>query len=160
MNIKFIADQNVGKLGRWLRLLGYDTLIFKGEDDGALVKIALSEGRVLLTRDTQISRRKVVSGGRLEMLLIEQDEPSEQVIAVIEKLGLLEQDTFTRCLECNTLLETRVKEEIKDRVPPYVFKTQESYMECPTCHRIYWKGTHWQEMQKKLEKIRTKLKNG
>lgn len=161
MKVKFIADQNVGKLGRWLRLLGYDTLIFKGEDDGALIKSALSEeGRLLLTRDTQIGRRKVVSSGRLKMLLIEQDEPAEQVIAVIEKLGLTGQDTFSRCLECNAQLEPGLKEEMKERVPPYVFKTQESYMECPACRRIYWKGTHWQGMQDKLEKIRMKLKNG
>lgn len=160
MNVKFIADQNVGKLGRWLRLLGYDTLIFKGEDDGALIKSALSEGRLLLTRDTQIGRRKVVSSGSLKLLLIEQDEPTEQVIAVIEKLGLTGQDTFSRCLECNAQLEPRLKEEMKERVPPYVFKTQESYMECPACHRIYWKGTHWQSMQNKLEKISMKLKNG
>ena len=160
MNVKFIADQNVGKLGRWLRLLGYDTLIFKGEDDGALVRSALSEGRVLLTRDTQISRRKVVITGYLKMLLIEQDEPSEQVAEIIEKLGLAGQDTFSRCLECNALLQIRIKDEIKDRVTPYVFKTQESYMECPACHRLYWKGTHWQSMQNKLEKIRNKLING
>lgn len=155
MKVRFIADQNVGKLGRWLRLLGYDTVIFKGEDDGALVRSALTEGRVLLTRDTQIGRRKVVSSGRLKMLLIEQDEPLEQVISVVGKLGLIEHDTFSRCLECNALLEPRIKEEMKERVPPYVFKTQETYMECPACHRIYWKGTHWQSMQNKLEKIRT-----
>lgn len=160
MNVKFIADQNVGKLGRWLRLLGYDAAIFKGEDDGVLVRIALAQGRVLLTRDTQIGRRKVVGNGRLKMLLIEQDDPAEQVITVLEKMGLTKQETFSRCLECNTPLESRMKEEMRERVPPYVFKSQEAYMECPTCHRIYWKGTHWQAMQKKLENIRDRLKNG
>lgn len=160
MKARFMADQNVGKLGRWLRLLGYDTVIFKGEDDGAMVKSALSEGRILLTKDTQIARRKIAASGRLKMIFIEQDEPMEQVIAVAEKLGLTEEGSFSRCLECNGPLEPRPREEMKDRVPPYVFKTQEYYMECPLCHRIYWRGTHWKAMQTRLEKWREKLKNG
>jgi len=160
VTVKFIADQNVGKLGRWLRLMGYDTVIFRGQDDGALVRSALSEGRVLLTKDTQIGRRNVVSSGRLKMILVEKDDPFEQVIWVMEKLGLTEQDAFSRCLECNSRLEPRIKEEMKDRVPPYVFETQEAFVECTSCHRVYWKGTHWQSMQNKLEKIRNEMKNG
>lgn len=144
----------MGKLGRWLRLLGYDTSIFKGGDDSALVKSAMSEGRVLLTKDTHISNRRVVKNGALKVLLIEHDKPLEQISIVVRQLGLTEEATFSRCLECNTLLVRKGKEEIKDRVPQYVFKTQEFYMECPSCRKIYWKGTHWQDMQRNLEQLR------
>jgi uncharacterized protein with PIN domain len=60
---------------------------------------------------------------------------------------------FTVCLECNNPLEERSREEVKERVPPYVFQTQQQYMECPVCHRIYWRGTHWQAMLRKLERL-------
>ena len=60
---------------------------------------------------------------------------------------------FTLCLECNQPLVERSREEVKDRVPPYVYKTQNQYMECPACHRIYWRGTHWETMVKKLKDI-------
>jgi uncharacterized protein with PIN domain len=59
-------------------------------------------------------------------------------------------------MECNTLLEKRTMDEVQNRVPPYVFKTQEEYMECPACNRIYWKGTHWQAMIEKLQKLAVK----
>ncbi|MFC1984789.1 Mut7-C RNAse domain-containing protein, partial [Chloroflexota bacterium] len=70
-NIKFIVDNNVGKLTRWLRMMGYDTLFFDGEDDWQMVRIALDEGRVMLTRDTQIMKRGVVATGRLKSILIQ-----------------------------------------------------------------------------------------
>ena len=71
------------------------------------------------------------------------------VIRAMRRIGGLS-SVFTRCLECNALLEGREKETIKDRIPPYVYKTQDKYMECPACRRIYWKGTHWQAMIDKL----------
>lgn len=157
--MKFIADQNVGKLARWLRLLGYDTVIFEGKDDGDLIKAALSGERVLLTKDRQIIKRRTAVSGQLPVLLVEQDEPEDQLITVIKKLSMTEKELFSRCLECNSQLLPRQKEEIKERVPPYVFKTQESYMECPRCHRIYWKGTHWKAMQNKVGQLLGKIKN-
>jgi uncharacterized protein with PIN domain len=60
---------------------------------------------------------------------------------------------FTRCMECNGLLEEREKGEIKEKIPPYVYKTQDKYMECPACRRIYWKGTHWQAMMDKISQV-------
>ena len=144
----------MGKLAKWLRLMGYDTLFFNGSDDYQMVLKALAEGRVILTRDTQIMKRGVVTSGRLRAVLINGDEPEKQMRQVINTLNLNCQfRPFTLCLECNQPLVERSKDQVKDRVPPYVFKTQSQYMECPACHRIYWRGTHWQKMTCRLERL-------
>ncbi|MFC1941284.1 Mut7-C RNAse domain-containing protein [Chloroflexota bacterium] len=153
-NLKFIVDHNVGKLAKWLRMMGYDTLFFEGSDDSQMVRVALDEGRVILTRDTQIMKRGLVTSGRLKAVLIKSDEPEQQIRQVIETLNLDSQfKPFTVCLECNQPLVERSKEQVQDRVAPYVFRTQNQYMECPACHRIYWRGTHWQAMLKRLKKF-------
>ncbi len=149
--LKFIVDHNVGKLAKWLRIMGYDTLFFDGSDDSRMIAIALAEGRVILTRDTQIMRRRVVTNGQLKAILIKSDEPEQQMHQVIDTLNLdCQLRPFTICLECNQPLLERSKQQVRDLVPPYVFKTQSQYMECPACHRIYWRGTHWQAMTRKL----------
>ena len=149
-----MVDHNVGKLARWLRMMGYDTLFFHGGDDSHMVAKALAESRVVLTRDTGIMKRRVVTAGRLKAVLVNSEEPEQQMRQVIDTLGLdCQLKPFTLCLECNQPLAERSKEEVKDRVPHYVFQTQNQYMECPACHRLYWKGTHWQAMTRKLEKF-------
>src|SRR3990170_8744213 len=148
---KFIVDHNVGKLAKWLRLAGFDAVFFNGEDDAQMIATALAEKRVILTKDTQLMKRWVITSGRLKALLIKEDEPEAQMRQVIESLNLdCQFSPFTICLECNQPLQEISKEQVTDRVPPFVFKTQEQYMECPNCHRIYWRGTHWQAMLKKL----------
>lgn len=154
METKFIADNNVGKLARWLRIMGYDALSFREKDDGELIKLAINEGRVILTKDTQIAKRRLVMSGRLKTILIQEDDPEAQVRQVVRALDL---DRYFRpfsiCLECNQTLVPRNKAEVKNLVPPYVFQTQSQYMQCPTCHRIYWRGTHWQAMVRELGKL-------
>jgi len=160
MGIKFIVDNNVGKLVKWLRIMGYDTLFFGGSSDSGMIAIALNEDRVILTRDTQIMKRRVVTSGQLKAILITSDEPELQMRQVIDTLNLdCQYRPFSLCLECNQPLVERSKEQVKDLVPPYVFQTQSQYVECPACHRIYWKGTHWQAMTKKLKKFMNKITN-
>jgi len=153
-NLKFIVDQNVGKLAKWLRIMGYDATFFNGSNDSHMVAIALKEGRIMLTKDTQIMKRRVITSGRLKAIFIEADEPEQQMRQLIKSLNL---DCWFRpfavCIECNQPLVERSKEEVKDLVPPYVFQTQNQYMECPACHRIYWRGTHWQAMTRRLEQL-------
>jgi len=152
--LRFIVDSNVGKLAKWLRMLGYDAVFFDGEDDAYMIDRALKEGRVILPRDTQVMKRGVITSGRLKAILIESDQPEPQVRQVIDTLHIDSQSRlFTVCLECNNPLEERSKEEVEQRVPPYVFQTQQQYIECPVCHRIYWRGTHWQAMLQKLERL-------
>jgi uncharacterized protein with PIN domain len=151
---KFIVDHNVGKLARWLRLMGYDTLMFGGGDDTRMVSTALAQGRVILTRDTQIMKRRVVTSGRLAVVLIQSEQPEVQATQVIGALGLdCQFRPFSLCLECNLPLEERRKEEVKDLVPPFVFRTHNQYKQCPSCRRIYWQGTHWEAMTKKLASL-------
>jgi len=100
-------------------------------------------------------KRGVVADGRVKAVLIGSDDSNLQIRQVMETLGLkYNSGIFSRCLECNTLLEERTIEQVKYRVPPYVFETREEYMECPACNRIYWKGTHWQAMNEKLNELK------
>jgi uncharacterized protein with PIN domain len=154
MEMKFIADDNVGKLARWLRLIGYDTILLKQKDDAQMIKVALSENRVILTKDAQFMKRRLVTNGTLETIQIKQDTPRLQVQEVVKTLGLdYHFKPFSLCLECNRALVARDKEEAKNFVPARVFETQTQYTQCPACHRIYWPGTHWQAMGKELRDL-------
>lgn len=156
VKLTFIADANVGKLAKRLRMLGFDTLFVSGIDDDELIRIALKEGRIILTKDRGILHRRIVSIGKVRAILIESDKVREQIRQVIDTLGLgPDFDTFSLCMECNEPLEHRGKEEVHELVPPYVRKTQEQYMQCPRCERIYWRGTHWEKMSKELEGLFT-----
>jgi uncharacterized protein with PIN domain len=157
MEVKFIADNNVGKLARWLRLIGYDTLLLKQKNDGQMIETALSEDRVILTKAVQFMKRRLVTNGKIKTVLIKQDDPRLQVREVVKTLNLdYHFNPFSLCLECNQVLIARNKEEMQNRVPTHVFETQTQYTECPTCHRIYWQGTHWQAMVKKLQDLQGK----
>lgn len=134
--------------------MGFDSLFFNGENDSDMVRQALAEGRVILTRDTEIMERRVVRNGRLKAILINSEVPKTQIRQVLNSLDLKPHfRPFTICLECNEPLTGKTKEEVENRVPPYVFRTQSQYMECPACQRIYWRGTHWEAMIKKLEEL-------
>lgn len=151
--LTFIVEHNVARMAKWLRMAGFDAAIFTGADDDALIAIAVAENRILLTRDRRIMKRRVVAGGDIKAILIESDQFRAQVRQVTSTLGLDKSRfrPFTLCLECNQRLEERAKETIKDRVPPYVYLTQEHFAECPACGRLYWQGTHWQAMTRGLE---------
>lgn len=154
MEPRFIVDINAGKLSKWLRIMGYNALLFTGEEDSAMIRTALNENRIILTKDLQIMERRLVTSGRLKVLFVEGDDPEMQIQQVVDSLNLdYRFNPFSICLECNTKLIKREKEEVKNLVPPHVYETQDDYMECPSCHRIYWKGTHWQAMNKELDKL-------
>lgn len=144
----------MGKLAKWLRMMGYDALFFDGEDDGKMVKIALAQSRVVITKDSEFMKRRAITSGKVKAILISEDDPELQMRKVIDILHLNnEYSPFTRCLECNTELQPREKDEIAPNVPQRVFEIQEQFMQCPTCHRIYWRGTHWQAMTKRLQEF-------
>jgi len=154
MRPRFIVDVNVGRLARWLRMMGYDALFINEIDDQGLVSIGLKEGRVVVTRDAQIMERRAVTSGRLKALLVRGDDTKAQLRQVVKAMNLdPEGREFTLCLECNQPLVSTEREEVKDLVPPYVFQTQSRYVQCPSCHRVYWQGTHWQRMKRELETL-------
>jgi len=151
---RFIVDANLGKLAKWLRIAGYDALFIKDIDDDSLIRIGLEEGRVALTRDSHIPRRRVATSGTLKVLLIECDKVEDQLQQVAQALNLdLRCQPLSRCLLCNQALMPKTKEEVRELVPPYVFKTQSHFSQCPACGRIYWRGTHWDNMERELEKL-------
>jgi uncharacterized protein with PIN domain len=132
-------------------MMGYDTVLFDHGHDDRMIRIALDEERVIVTRDTQLMKRRVITTGRLRAVLVSSDRTEQQVRQVVDELSLdINHNPFSLCLECNQPLEKRSKEEVAGLVPPYVFKTQDTYVQCPNCFRVYWKGTHWQAMTEKL----------
>jgi uncharacterized protein with PIN domain len=137
-----------------LRLLGFDTSYFTGVTDTELVDIALAENRIILTRDTHILERRLVVNGKVKTILIHSDNSDFQIQQVSKDLFLYGNfKPFSLCLECNHPLERRLKEEVKEKVPPYVWQTRSEFMQCTSCLRIYWKGTHWEAMIKRLKKL-------
>lgn len=146
--MKFLVDSMLGRLAKWLRILGYDTLYFSSLDDNDLVRMARAEGRMVLTRDRLMVRRKGI-----DSLLIESDDFREQIRQLLHDLNLKPDRSFSRCPVCNSPLQSVAKESVRERVPPYVFQTQERFSLCPQCPKIYWRGTHWQRMRERLKRL-------
>src|SRR5262245_31310423 len=147
MEPKFIADVMVGKLARWLRMLGYDVLYSNRFEDDEILQIALDENRILLTRDVELHRR-----GGSHSLLIDDDHYEDQIRQVISAFALKEAVAFSRCAECNTPLVDTDKESVFLRIPPYVYLTQEHFAVCPGCDRVYWRGSHADQIQEKIQR--------
>ncbi len=143
--IRLLADGMLGRLARWLRLLGYDTAYENHADDLELARRARAEGRILLTRDRALASRK-----GLRTLLIVSENVREQVRQVVETLGPPPNPALSRCSLCNVPLERATHQQVADRVPPYVLQTQKRFGVCPTCGRVYWAGTHLQHMRRYL----------
>lgn len=148
--MKFILTKELGRLAKWLRILGFDTEYFKQDNLNSLLVEALRDERIILTRNHRLIRP---SG--IKIVLIEGEKIKEQMAEALKKLNIkLDSDMmFSRCIICNEELGGIEKEQVKDKVPEYVFKTQNDFITCPKCKRIYWQGTHWGNVQKTLEEI-------
>ena len=147
--IKFIADENVFKLGRWLRILGYDVIYYSPSSDAELAGRALKENRIILTRDHDFLDMKMVE----RCLLLDSTNPIEQLKQVIEAFNLTPtaERIFSRCVKCNAPIEQIEKTAVFSHVPPYVYKTQETFFRCTGCENIYWPGTHIENVKNKLK---------
>lgn len=154
MELRFIVDSNAGKLATWLRMIGYDTVFFSQGSDRDLLDRALAERRILLTRDTRIFQRKIVASGEVTAVLLQDDDPEKQLKQVVDTLNL---DVFHKplsvCLKCNEPLVPAAPQEVKDLVPPYVFKKQTRFFRCPVCRRVYWEGSHQKAMESRLKRL-------
>jgi uncharacterized protein len=145
---RFAADAMLGKLTKWLRVMGIDVVYDPDIGDEQLIQCVEREGRVLLTRDRRLIRRR--EPGR--RLLIESDYYHEQVRQVVQACALAGRvEVFTRCIRCNTPLRTIAKQVVVGRVPPYVYATQTAFKHCTTCGRLYWGGTHRDHMLRQLQ---------
>lgn len=151
--VRFLADCNDGRLARWLRALGYDAEYEPRLPDGQVVGRALAEGRILLTRDADMMRRRVIVGGAVRAILLRDDRVERQVRQVLDELDLLAAEpavALSRCLDCNEELEPAPKSAVLDRLPPHVRATQTRFSRCRRCARVYWPGTHWQRMRERM----------
>lgn len=148
--VTFIADAMLGRLARWLRFMGFDTLYYPGINDSKLIRIAREQSRIILTRDTRLIKIK----GLMNYLLISSEDPFQQLIEVLGAFKLHRFHLLSRCVKCNgPLSEIQDKEAIRDSVPEYVFLNYSSFLKCNDCGRIYWEGTHPRKFKEQISEI-------
>jgi len=151
--MRFIADMMLGRLARWLRLYGYDTL-YGIEDDEGIIRVALEEGRTILTRDSGLFERAKKLGAKAFLL---SSNSLEEQVEELKKLGVEFKELFpanARCPKCNGPIKAVPKEAVRDKVPPKVYENYNEFYVCQKCGQIYWPGRQWREMLKMDKKLR------
>jgi hypothetical protein len=143
---RFAVDRMLGRLARWLRVLGHDVAYGSHLGGRTAVGCARRDGRVLLTRDTRLLRDPHLP----PHLFIASDHFRDQLREVAARYPLGTGARFRRCLECNELLEDVPRERARDRVPPYVWAANSRFLLCGGCGRLFWPATHQEHMQREL----------
>ncbi len=142
---RFILDNHLGRLTAHLRMLGFDAIYHNDFQDGELIRRALEEGRILLTRDRRLLMHKSLQQGCLLYSL----DPQAQLYQVVERYHLLRWiKPFQRCMRCNHPLEPVPKEAILERLLPLTRLYYHEFSRCPACDQIYWKGSHYERMER------------
>jgi len=138
----------LGRLARWLRIIGCDVLYGTNYSGRGLLAAARAEGRVVLTRDRRIVRRHDVPAH----LFVDSDHVREQLRQVVDAFGLSPATSlFQRCVECNGELEGVARDEVAGKVPPFVLDTQQDFRRCRRCRHLYWDATHVARVRRELE---------
>jgi uncharacterized protein with PIN domain len=147
----FLADCMLGRLAKWLRILGFDVLYFSKAEDPDLVAIARRDERVLLTRDTGLIER---TAKRPNRLFVRSDDWEDQIVQVLDEFDLWDKvRPNTRCIACNLPLKPLSRERARNLVTPFVCEHAASFAVCPGCDRVFWQGTHYGDMEKKIGRI-------
>jgi len=145
---KFLVDCMLGRLARWLRLLGFDAALVAPEERPRIILQSLKEGRIILSRDKRLSSKKSI-----RTLFISSGNFREQLKEVIQKIQAPWPGIYSRCSCCNTPLEFADLSLVKKLVPAHVFKTHREFSRCPSCEKIYWEGSHEKLFNRELEKM-------
>lgn len=146
---KFIADCHLGKLTKYMRLMGVDTLYFPHIEDDELILMANDQNRIILTRDRSLSKRK-----NAPVFFLEPTDTKTQLKTLIAYYKLKEHPApFSRCIVCNTTLQVIEKEKVIDSLPKKVIKYFDYFEYCPTCDRIYWRGDHYRHMMEFMAQV-------
>ena len=145
---KFAADEMLGSLAKWLRIMGYDTSYEKDMTDTQILETSQKEGRLLLTRDKELAMRAGKIG-----LLIESDDIDEQLRQIIRVFGLSFNESQTRCSVCNAELRPVGPLDVNQEVPLGVLERNKDFFRCEGCGRIYWKGSHWNNIRAHLDDV-------
>ncbi|UCB58697.1 MAG: Mut7-C RNAse domain-containing protein [Thermoplasmatales archaeon] len=150
--MKFLCDQMLGTLAKWLRIYGLDTLYATDDlDDNKLIEIAKKENRILITRDIQLiykSRRE-----NIKSIKVTEKNIDEQLNQVLKKVKIDKEFFLSRCLLCNSLVSEINKNDIKNKVPNRIFKNNENFWYCKKCDKIYWQGSHFKNMIQKINSL-------
>ena len=150
MQPSFAVEKTLGRLGKWLRLMGFDTIAETEYPRGAFAA-HIDAGRVFLTR-TQRARGIQAP---FQTVFIQANDPFEQLVEVISRTALQREDLrpFSRCLRCNEPIVAVHKEDIERAVPDHVWETHDTFSRCPKCLRVYWKGSHTARSIEKIKSI-------
>jgi uncharacterized protein with PIN domain len=147
---RFFADAMLGRLARWLRTLGFDCAYESEIRDEDLVRRAVAEQRIILSRDRALPQDWRVAG----IHLIESEELREQLREVLRTFRLAPAlRLFSRCNACNHALRAASEDEVSERLPAYIRSTRDAFFECPNCRRVYWEGTHTERMRRVVEEV-------
>lgn len=148
--MKFMLTRELGRLTRWLRLLGHDAASFDSDDMKGLFLTAFNESRVIVTK-----RRRIRGAKSVKIIYVKSDFVKEQLSELKKKLrkDIRESRLFTRCADCNKEVFKIKKASVRSLVPEYVFKTQRNFYQCPACGRVFWKATHWDRAKDFLDEV-------
>jgi uncharacterized protein with PIN domain len=150
--VRFIADEMLGTVAKWLRILGFDTLYARGMEDDEILEVAEKDKRVILTRDRELNERALK---RNTASIYLQNANLEKDLKAILNVYPPDPKLFmTRCTICNSPLEEVPKENVKGNVPDGVYERQERFWYCPKCHKYYWEGSHWEKMREFIKGLR------
>lgn len=147
---RFILDVHLGKLARYLRMLGFDSAYERNRDDAAIIDIALQQQRIILTRDLGILKQSRVTHG----YWLRHDEPGQQLQEVLLALDLFCQlQPFTRCMDCNGRIQPVDRNAIRGQISPDIFERFQEFWQCQDCQKIYWRGSHYEDMLSKFNQL-------
>ncbi len=155
--LKFLADGMLGKLTRWLRMLGHDVIYTGSTEDNELIQKAKKENRILLTRDVKLYQRAVAKGS--EAVLLESPNQIANLAQVAKrfKFPLEINPDRSRCPKCNTNIKPIVKTEAEGKVPEKTLIHYDEFWQCPNCGQFYWHGAHWKEIEKTLAEAKGRI---
>lgn len=148
--MKFVATGELGRLVRWLRLLGYDVAYYAQSDMGGAVAAALHTRRILLTRQGRIQPSQIIR------IVQVKGERVEEQLRQLRRLGLIRTRrplAFDRCNVCNMPLRAVTKARVRRTLPAFTFRTQQRFSQCPTCRRVYWPGSHWARVTRMVKRL-------
>jgi len=147
---RFVLDVHLGKLANHLRMLGFDSTFNKDADDAALMIQSIEDARTLLSKDRHLLQRHEIT----RKYCVRENDPRLQLIEVLNRFDLYGSfSPFTRCMECNTPLRQIGKEDIGLRIPPRVEALFNDFQLCPTCDRVYWRGSHYERMKHFIDSL-------
>jgi len=146
--LRFVADAHLGGLARLLRMAGFDTLYDNHIDDPTVAALSANEGRIALTRDRDLLKRRGITHGCYVRAL----KPAAQFGEIFRRLDLASDlRPFTLCLACNTPLRQVAKADVASKVPSAVRAAQDEFLTCDSCHGVFWRGSHWRRMKALLD---------